>query len=115
MGTAQGIRPAALQKVTSQDLAEFISVCISPIAQRPHARQLLKHSFFDSIRCCRSALQLGMASLARSAGASADFLTSSSMMNPANLASLEQPFSAPSSVAGDQLSGEPASPQSWTA
>ncbi|KAK9823221.1 hypothetical protein WJX72_001156 [[Myrmecia] bisecta] len=45
-----GVRPAGLQKVPSHELAEFINVCISPRAQRPRARQLLKHPYFDSIR-----------------------------------------------------------------
>ena len=46
----QGVRPAGLQKVASGELAEFINVCISPRESRPRARQLLKHSYFDSIR-----------------------------------------------------------------
>ena len=46
----QGVRPAGLQKVVSQELAEFIKVCISPRESRPRARQLLKHPYFDSIR-----------------------------------------------------------------
>jgi hypothetical protein len=46
----QGVRPAGLQKVASPQLAEFINLCISPRDARPRARQLLKHSFFDSIR-----------------------------------------------------------------
>jgi WNK lysine deficient protein kinase len=44
------VRPAGLQKVASPQLAEFINLCISPRDARPRARQLLKHSFFDSIR-----------------------------------------------------------------
>ena len=46
----QGVRPAALQKVRSQELAEFIAVCIGPRQERPKARQLLKAPYFDSIR-----------------------------------------------------------------
>lgn len=46
----QGVRPAALQKVRSQELAEFIAVCIRPRNERPRARQLLKAPYFDSIR-----------------------------------------------------------------
>ena len=46
----QGVRPAALQKVSSSELAEFIAVCIQPKAERPRARQLLKAPYFDSIR-----------------------------------------------------------------
>lgn len=44
------MRPAGLQKVTNQELADFINVCISPRDQRPRSRMLLKHPFFDSIR-----------------------------------------------------------------
>ena len=47
---AQGVRPAALQKVSSGELAEFIAVCIQPKGERPRARQLLKAPYFDSIR-----------------------------------------------------------------
>jgi len=46
----QGVRPAALQKVSSNELAEFIAVCIQPKGERPRARQLLKAPYFDSIR-----------------------------------------------------------------
>lgn len=46
----QGVRPAALQKVRSQELAEFIAVCIRARNERPRARQLLKAPYFDSIR-----------------------------------------------------------------
>ena len=46
----QGVRPAGLQKVPTLELAEFINVCITARESRPRARQLLKHSFFDSIR-----------------------------------------------------------------
>ena len=46
----QGVRPAALQKVRSQELAEFIAVCIRSRNERPRARQLLKAPYFDSIR-----------------------------------------------------------------
>lgn len=45
-----GVRPAALQKITDRHLAEFINTCIAPRNQRPLARQLLKHPYFDSIR-----------------------------------------------------------------
>ncbi|GAB4823146.1 hypothetical protein N2152v2_010192 [Parachlorella kessleri] len=45
-----GVRPAGLQKVTSQDLADFINLCIASREQRPRARMLLKHPYFDSIR-----------------------------------------------------------------
>ena len=46
----QGVRPAALQKVRSKELAEFVAVCIQPKGERPRARQLLKAPYFDSIR-----------------------------------------------------------------
>ena len=46
----QGVRPAGLQKVPTLELAEFINVCITARESRPRARQLLKHSYFDSIR-----------------------------------------------------------------
>ncbi len=46
----QGVRPAGLQKVPTLELAEFINVCIGSRESRPRARQLLKHSYFDSIR-----------------------------------------------------------------
>ncbi|KAL0048928.1 hypothetical protein WJX82_002575 [Trebouxia sp. C0006] len=45
-----GVRPAGLQKVPTLELAEFINVCIGSRESRPRARQLLKHSYFDSIR-----------------------------------------------------------------
>lgn len=45
-----GVRPAGLQKVPTLELAEFINVCIGSREGRPRARQLLKHSYFDSIR-----------------------------------------------------------------
>ena len=48
--TLQGVRPAGLQKVPTLELAEFINVCITARESRPRARQLLKHSYFDSIR-----------------------------------------------------------------
>lgn len=46
----QGVRPAGLQKVHNQELADFINLCISPREQRPRSRMLLKHPYFDSIR-----------------------------------------------------------------
>ncbi|KAK9801869.1 hypothetical protein WJX73_004633 [Symbiochloris irregularis] len=98
-----GIRPAALQKVTSQELAEFIAVCIRPVSQRPFARQLLKHPYFDAIRSCRSAHHLGMTSLSRATGESADYMSSTELLGSGTLASMDQPLSAPSSIAGDVL------------
>lgn len=47
----QGIPPAALAKVTSRPLHDFISTCINPDPQkRPEALQLLRHDFFDSLK-----------------------------------------------------------------
>ncbi len=46
----QGVRPAGLQQVTNQELADFINLCISARDQRPRSRMLLKHAYFDSIR-----------------------------------------------------------------
>ena len=46
----QGVRPAGLQKVTNQELADFVNLCISARDQRPRSRMLLKHAYFDSIR-----------------------------------------------------------------
>ncbi|GAX85629.1 hypothetical protein CEUSTIGMA_g13044.t1 [Chlamydomonas eustigma] len=46
-----GVLPGGLAKVENQALKEFIELCIShDPAQRPEARQLLKHSFFETIR-----------------------------------------------------------------
>lgn len=44
------VRPAGLQKVACQELADFINTCIAPLEQRPRSRQLLKHPYFASIR-----------------------------------------------------------------
>lgn len=47
----QGVLPGGLAKVEDQALREFIELCIGhDPEQRPEARQLLKHSFFESIR-----------------------------------------------------------------
>ena len=51
----QGIRPAALQRVRQPGLAELISLCIAPQRERPHAKKLLKHAYFSSIREVRRA------------------------------------------------------------
>ena len=63
-----GVRPQGLQKVTSRDLAEFINTCIAGRAQRPRARQLLKHPYFDSVRQtlmpCKSEMSLVAAAAA---------------------------------------------------
>lgn len=92
----QGIRPAALQKVVSQDLAEFVSLCICPIGERPHARQLLKHPYFDSIRQNMGALKLGMCTLAKAGGNPAELISGA----PGELC-----LSGPCSLAGDAPSG----------
>jgi serine/threonine protein kinase len=48
---AQGVLPAGLEKVKSQELQEFITQCIAHDPDsRPDTRQLLKHPFFESIR-----------------------------------------------------------------
>eukprot|EP00195_Chlamydomonas_chlamydogama_P016141 CAMPEP_0202892554 /NCGR_PEP_ID=MMETSP1392-20130828/2268_1 /ASSEMBLY_ACC=CAM_ASM_000868 /TAXON_ID=225041 /ORGANISM="Chlamydomonas chlamydogama, Strain SAG 11-48b" /LENGTH=667 /DNA_ID=CAMNT_0049576551 /DNA_START=413 /DNA_END=2416 /DNA_ORIENTATION=- len=46
-----GVLPVGLGKVQNQELREFVELCIrhDPDA-RPEARQLLKHSYFESIR-----------------------------------------------------------------
>ncbi|GIL91129.1 hypothetical protein Vretimale_9576 [Volvox reticuliferus] len=47
----QGIHPSGLAKVQNTELREFIELCIQHDPnQRPEARQLLKHPFFESIR-----------------------------------------------------------------
>lgn len=47
----QGLPPASLEKVHSEELRSFIELCICPDPlRRPHARQLLKHPFFDSVK-----------------------------------------------------------------
>lgn len=46
-----GVQPAGLSKVAHPELREFIQVCINQDPEaRPEARQLLKSSFFESIR-----------------------------------------------------------------
>lgn len=47
----QGVYPAGLEKVKSQELREFITQCIAHDPDsRPGTHQLLKHPFFESIR-----------------------------------------------------------------
>ena len=65
------MRPKALSRVPSKELAEFISYCIQPRAERPRSRQILKHPYFDSIRAEKcsiklSAEALGVSSLSQS-------------------------------------------------
>eukprot|EP00210_Caulerpa_lentillifera_P001084 g1045.t1 len=48
---SQGVYPASFQKIKHPELKEFIELCIAhEPCQRPEARQLLKHRFFNSIR-----------------------------------------------------------------
>lgn len=47
----QGIHPQGIEKIQDQELREFVELCIlHDPEQRPEARQLLKHSFFDAVR-----------------------------------------------------------------
>lgn len=49
--SCQGVLPSGLDKVENQELRDFIELCISHDPElRPHSRQLLKHTFFESIR-----------------------------------------------------------------
>jgi len=51
MAVLQGVYPAGLEKVKSQELREFITQCIAHDPDsRPGTHQLLKHPFFESIR-----------------------------------------------------------------
>ena len=59
----QGVRPAALAKVPTEELSDFIRVCISARESRPRARSLLKHSYFDSIRNEKCAVKLSAEAL----------------------------------------------------
>ena len=70
----QGVRPASLQRVADQDLAEFIAKCISPRAERPRARNLLKHPYFDSMRLEKCALKLSADALAAAGRSTADLV-----------------------------------------
>jgi len=48
---SSGVPPQGLAKIQDDELREFVQLCIQPnAAQRPEARQLLKHPFFDCIR-----------------------------------------------------------------
>ncbi|KXZ55200.1 hypothetical protein GPECTOR_3g344 [Gonium pectorale] len=47
----QGIPPASVEKLASAELRDFIVLCLRHDPhQRPEARQLLKHPFFESVR-----------------------------------------------------------------
>ena len=70
---AQGVRPAGLARVPTQELADFISTCIeSKPHKRPRARQLLKHPYFASIRAEKCAAKLGEAALVHAGVSAAD-------------------------------------------
>jgi serine/threonine protein kinase len=57
---AQGVLPAGLEKVKSQELQEFITQCIAHDPDsRPDTRQLLKHPFFESIRTGKVQVERG--------------------------------------------------------
>lgn len=59
----QGVRPQALSRVGNRELAEIISLCLAQREERPRARQLLKHPYFDSIRSEKLVLKLGQEAL----------------------------------------------------
>lgn len=100
------MRPKALSRVVSKELAEFVGYCIQPRADRPKSRQLLKHPYFDSIRAERCSVKLSaealgipvpaadgtseLADYANSAGSSSVSRTSSAAGKPSrNLTSTE--------------------------
>lgn len=59
-GVLQGVLPAGLEKVKSQELREFITQCIAHDPDsRPDTRQLLKHPFFESIRTGKVQVERG--------------------------------------------------------
>ena len=66
------MRPASLQRVADKDLAEFIAICISPRPERPRARNLLKHPYFDSMRQEKCAHKLSTEALAAHGCSTAD-------------------------------------------
>ncbi|CAD7699896.1 unnamed protein product [Ostreobium quekettii] len=46
-----GVYPAALQRIEDTETRSFIELCIDHYHERrPHARQLIKHPFFDDVR-----------------------------------------------------------------
>lgn len=50
----QGIKPKALERVHGPELRGLIETCIAhEPQQRPQARMLLKHPFFESLRAVR--------------------------------------------------------------
>jgi serine/threonine protein kinase len=69
----QGIRPAGLEKVPTQELAHFIHTCIeSNRHRRPGARQLLKHPYFNTIRAEKCAMKLSSEALMHAGPSCAD-------------------------------------------
>ena len=40
-----GAKPQALDRILDLDVKNFIELCLSPVDQRPHAEELLKHNF----------------------------------------------------------------------
>ncbi|KAK9811046.1 hypothetical protein WJX73_009199 [Symbiochloris irregularis] len=69
-----GVRPASLQRVADKDLAEFIAKCIAPRAERPRARNLLKHPYFDTVRLRNCALKLSDEALAAAGRSTSDLV-----------------------------------------
>ena len=63
-----------MQRVADTDLAEFIAKCISPRAERPRARNLLKHPYFDSMRQEKCLLKLSADALAADGRSTADLV-----------------------------------------
>lgn len=48
---SQGVFPESIQKIRTEELRKFIELCIAyDPDQRPEARKLLKHPFFDDVR-----------------------------------------------------------------
>lgn len=118
----KGVRPKALSRVGSKELAEFISYCIQPRSDRPRSRQLLKHAYFDSIRAERNAVKLSaealglpipapecpveLADYANSAGSSSVSRSSSAAGNALSAKHRgEQAFNAAGSWLGSLLRG----------
>ena len=60
---AQGVRPKALSQINNRELAEIVSYCLAPKHERPRARHLLKHPYFDSIRNEKLSVKLGQEAL----------------------------------------------------
>ena len=67
----QGVAPLGLSRVPTEELARFIAHCIAPRDSRPRARQLLKNTYFDSIRTEKCAVRLSVEALANAGASSA--------------------------------------------